>query len=103
MHWLSLQGVLRACQSDDVDRHEFRQFLPYPKVRRKLPNILSREEVARPIEAWSSLFEPTLLMVLCGTGKPYQHELTAAASYWDRLPLQANRHRRNIRFEALAR
>ena len=53
----------------------------HDKVRRKLPNILSREEVARLIEAWSSLFEPTLLMVLFGTGKSYQHELTAAAGY----------------------
>ena len=51
-----------------LHRHEFRQFLPYPKVRRKLPNILSREEVARLIEASSSLFERTLLMVLYGTG-----------------------------------
>jgi integrase/recombinase XerD len=49
-------------------RHEFREFLPYPKVRRKLPNILSREEVARLIDASSSLFERTLLMVLYGTG-----------------------------------
>ena len=51
-----------------LHRHEFRQFLPYPKVRRNLPNILSREEVARLIEASSSLFERTLLMVLYGTG-----------------------------------
>jgi site-specific recombinase XerD len=33
-----------------------------------LPNILSREEVARLIDASSSLFERTLLMVLYGTG-----------------------------------
>jgi site-specific recombinase XerD len=51
-----------------LHRHEFRQFLPYPKVRRKLPNILSREEVARLIEASSSLFQRTLLMVLYATG-----------------------------------
>jgi len=51
-----------------LHRHEFRQFLPYPKVRRKLPNILSGEEVARLIEASSSLFQRTLLMVLYGTG-----------------------------------
>ena len=51
-----------------LHRHEFRQFLPYPKVRRKLPNILSREEVARLIEASSSLFQRTLPMVLYGTG-----------------------------------
>jgi site-specific recombinase XerD len=51
-----------------LHRHEFRQFLPYPKVRRKLPNILSREEVARLIEASSSLFQRALLMVLYATG-----------------------------------
>ena len=47
-----------------LHRHEFRQSLPYPNVRRKLPNILSREEVAHLIEASSSLFQRTLLMVL---------------------------------------
>jgi site-specific recombinase XerD len=51
-----------------LHRHEFRQFLPYPKVRRKLPKILSREEVARLIDASSDLFQRTLLMVLYGTG-----------------------------------
>ncbi len=51
-----------------LHRHEFRQFLPYPKVRKKLPNILSGEEVTMLIEASSSLFQRTLLMVLYGTG-----------------------------------
>jgi len=51
-----------------LHRHEFRQFLPYPKVRKKLPKILSQEEVTRLIDASSSLFERTLLMVLYGTG-----------------------------------
>ena len=37
-------------------------------MRRKLPNILSREEVARLIDASSNLFQRTLLMVLYGTG-----------------------------------
>jgi len=51
-----------------LGRHEFRHFLPYPKVRRKLPKILSRQEVACLIDASSGLFERTLLMVLYGTG-----------------------------------
>src|SRR5260370_36159046 len=51
-----------------LHRHEFREFLPYPKTRRKLPSILSQEEVARLINASSSLFQRTLLMVLSGTG-----------------------------------
>jgi integrase/recombinase XerD len=51
-----------------LHRHEFREFLPFPKVRKKLPNILSREEVARLIEASSNLFQRTLLILLYGTG-----------------------------------
>jgi integrase/recombinase XerD len=61
-------AALRFLFVRTLHRHEFRQFLPYPKVRSKLPNILSREEVARLIDASSSLFERTLLMVLYGTG-----------------------------------
>jgi site-specific recombinase XerD len=52
-----------------LNRHEFRQFLPYPKVRKKLPNIPSQQEFTRLINASSSLFQRTLLMVLYGTGK----------------------------------
>ena len=49
-------------------RHEFREFLPYPRSQRKLPSILSQEEVERLINASSDLFERALLMVLYGTG-----------------------------------
>jgi site-specific recombinase XerD len=51
-----------------LGRHQFRQFLPFPRVRKQLPKILSREEVAQLIDASSSLFERTLLMVLYATG-----------------------------------
>ena len=61
-------SALRFLFIRTLHRHEFRQFLPYPKVRRKLPKILSLEEVARLIDASSDLFERTLLMVLYGTG-----------------------------------
>jgi site-specific recombinase XerD len=61
-------AALRFFYLRTLHRHEFRQFLPYPKVRRKLPNILSQEEVTRLINASSSLFQRTLLMTLYGTG-----------------------------------
>ena len=61
-------AALRFFYVRTLHRHEFREFLPYPKSPRKLPNILSQEEVARLIDASSSLFERTLLMVLYGTG-----------------------------------
>jgi len=48
--------------------HQFREFLPYPKDRRRLPTVLSREEVSRLINAAGTLFRRTLLMTLYGTG-----------------------------------
>ena len=49
-------AALRFLFIHTLHRHEFRQFLPYPKARRKLPKILSREEVTGLI--------PTLLETL---------------------------------------
>ena len=70
-------SALRFLFIRTLHRHEFRQFLPYPKVRRKLPKILSLEEVARLIDASSGLFERTLLMVLYGTGMRRVRDRTA--------------------------
>jgi site-specific recombinase XerD len=42
-------SALRFLFVRTLHRHEFRQFLPYPKVRRKLPKILSLEEVTRRV------------------------------------------------------
>src|SRR5271169_6377766 len=51
-----------------LHRPEFREFIPFPRVQRRLPHILSKEEVARLINASQNLFQRTLLMVLYGTG-----------------------------------
>ena len=51
-----------------LKRHQFRDFLPYPRDRRRLPTVLSREEVSRLINAAGTLFRRTLLMTLYGTG-----------------------------------
>jgi integrase len=50
------------------DRHQFRDFLPYPQDQRRLPTVLSREEVSRLINAGGTLFRRTLFMTLYGTG-----------------------------------
>jgi len=47
-----------------LDRSQLREFLPYPKMRSKLSNILSREEMVHLIEASSGQFEHMLLTVL---------------------------------------
>ena len=42
--------------------------LPFPKTPRKLPTVLSPEEVGRMIDLTTNLMHRTLLMVLYGTG-----------------------------------
>src|SRR5271165_4328381 len=51
-----------------LKRHEFREDLPYPKDHRRLPTVLSLEEVARLINAAGNLMQRALLMTLYGTG-----------------------------------
>src|SRR5499427_2050062 len=61
-------AALRFFFVKTLKRHQYREFLPYPKDRRRLPAVLSREEVARLINAAGNLFRRTLLMTLYGTG-----------------------------------
>jgi integrase/recombinase XerD len=61
-------AALRFFFVKTLKRHQFREFLPYPKDRRRLPTVLSQEEVSRLINAAGNLFRRTLLMTLYGTG-----------------------------------
>jgi integrase len=61
-------AALRFLYVRTLKRFEFREYIPYPRVHKKLPGILSKEEVARLINASGTLFHRTLLMVLYGTG-----------------------------------
>src|SRR6202795_1588552 len=61
-------AALRFFFIKTLKRHQFREFLPYPKDRRRLPTVLSPEEVSRLINAARTLFRRTLLMTLYGTG-----------------------------------
>jgi site-specific recombinase XerD len=51
-----------------LKRREFREELPYPKSHRRMPTVLSLEEVARLIDAAGNLMQRALLMTLYGTG-----------------------------------
>ena len=61
-------AALRFLYVRTLRRPEFREYIPYPRVPKKLPGILSQEEVARLINAAGTLFHRTLLMLLYGTG-----------------------------------
>jgi len=61
-------AALRFFFVKTLKRHQFRDFLPYPQDRRRLPTVLSREEVSRLINAAGNLFRRTLLITLYGTG-----------------------------------
>jgi integrase/recombinase XerD len=61
-------AALRFFFVKTLKRHQFRDFLPYPQDRRRLPTVLSPEEVSRLINAAGTLFRRTLLMTLYGTG-----------------------------------
>jgi integrase/recombinase XerD len=61
-------AALRFFFVKTLKRHQFREFLPYPRDQRRLPTVLSPEEVARLIDAAGTLFRRTLLMTLYATG-----------------------------------
>ena len=65
---MNCAAALRFFFIKTLKRHQFREFLRYPKDRRRLPTVLSREEVSRLINATGTLFRRTLLMTLYGTG-----------------------------------
>lgn len=49
-------------------RREMKEDLPYPKRPKRLPVVLSREEVGRFIDSAKNLFHRAMLMTLYGTG-----------------------------------
>ena len=61
-------AALRFFYVRTLKRHEFREDLPYAKDHRRLPTVLSLEEVTRLINAAGNLLQRALLMTLYGTG-----------------------------------
>jgi integrase/recombinase XerD len=61
-------SALRFLYVRVLKRREMKEDLPYPKWRRRLPVVLSREEVGRLIDSAKNLFHRTMLITLYGTG-----------------------------------
>jgi integrase/recombinase XerD len=61
-------AALRFFYNKTLKRHYLPDDLPMPKRHRKLPEILSPDEVALLIDSASNLFHQTMLMTLYSTG-----------------------------------
>jgi len=71
-------AALRFFFIKTLKRHQFREFLPYPKDRRRLPTVLSPEEVSRLINAAGTLFRRTLLMTSKTLAGQYLYRKTSS-------------------------
>ena len=61
-------SALRFFFVKTLRRHFLAEYIPFPKQPRRLPTVLSPEEVARLIDSSSNLIHRTLLMTLYSTG-----------------------------------
>lgn len=60
-------SALRFLFVKTLRRHFLAEYIPFPKSRRRLPTVLTPEEVTRLIEAACNLYHRTLLMTLYST------------------------------------
>ena len=61
-------AALRFLYVKTLKRREMKQDLPYPKHERRLPSVLSTEEVTRLIESARNLFQYTMLLTMYSAG-----------------------------------
>src|SRR3984885_4690605 len=60
-------SALRFSFIKTLHRHFLAEYIPFPKARKRLPTVLSPEEVARLIDSARNLYHRTLLMTLYST------------------------------------
>jgi integrase/recombinase XerD len=60
-------SALRFLFIKTLRRHFLAEYIPFPKSRKRLPTVLSPEEVTRLIDAACNLYQRTLLMTLYST------------------------------------
>jgi site-specific recombinase XerD len=60
-------SALRFFFVKTLRRHFLAEYIPFPKSRRRLPTVLSPEEVTQLIDAAGNLYHRTLLMTLYST------------------------------------
>jgi site-specific recombinase XerD len=60
-------SALRFLFIKTLHRHFLTEYIPFPKSHKRLPTVLSPEEVARLIDSARNLYHRTLLMTLYST------------------------------------
>jgi site-specific recombinase XerD len=60
-------SALRFLFIKTLHRHFLAEYIPFPKAHKRLPTVLSPEEVARLIDSARNLYHRTLLMTLYST------------------------------------
>ena len=61
-------SALRSLFVKTLKRHYMLEHIPFPKIARRLPVVLSQEEVGQLIDSASNLFHRAMLMTLYSTG-----------------------------------
>jgi integrase/recombinase XerD len=61
-------AALRFLFVKTLRRHHMLEYIPFPKAPRRLPVVLSQEEVGQLIDSARNLFHRTMLMTLYSTG-----------------------------------
>jgi integrase/recombinase XerD len=61
-------SALRFLFVKTLKRHYMLEHLPFPEAQRRLPSVLSQNEVGRLIDSASNLLHRTMLMPLYSTG-----------------------------------
>ena len=61
-------GALRFLYVKTLKQRDMKQELPYPKHQKRLPIVLSQEEVTRLIDSAQNLFHYTMLLTMYSTG-----------------------------------
>jgi len=64
-------SALRFLFVKTLRRHFLAEYIPFPKSHKRLPTVLSPEEVARLIDSARNLYHRTLLMTLYSKGAPF--------------------------------
>jgi site-specific recombinase XerD len=85
-------SALRFLFIKTLHRHFLAEYIPFPKAHKRLPTVLSPEEVTRLIDSARNLYHRTLLMTLYSTATHLSRQLARYRVLLARFTKQAVSH-----------